>query len=318
MDEFDLIREILTPLSPNGAPAFGLTDDAAVWQAPPGVETVLTKDVMVEGVHFPAGELPDRIAAKLLRVNLSDLAAMGADPAGYLLGLTLPRETDARWLKSFAAGLRRDQHRYGCALWGGDTTATEGAAVFSLTAIGTVPEGKALRRKGAGRRDQVYVTGTIGDAALGLKALQGEIAPDATLIERYRFPVPRLSVGKALRGLATTAADISDGLIADLGHICAASGLGAVLSQADIPLSPAAAAMVTAKPALWQDILAGGDDYELVFTAAPERHAEILALSKDLGARISKVGTMAPDLGVKVVGVDGHPVHLAGTGYRHF
>ena len=279
LSEFAFIAERLRPLAAGTPGALGLADDAALLDPPAGAELVLTKDAMVAGVHFLPDDPPGDVAKKLLRVNLSDLAAMGAAPLGYLLALIRPKATAEDWLADFCRGLAEDQARFGIGLLGGDTVSTPGPLALSLTALGHVPRGTALRRCGARPGDDVWVSGTLGDAALGLKVLQGELAVAdevrAPLVERYRLPQPRLALGEALRGLASAALDVSDGLLADLGHILETSKLGAEIRAAALPLSPAARTLPGAPDAA----LAGGDDYELLFTAAPDQRARIAALA---------------------------------------
>ena len=254
--------------SPRAPPAaLQLEDDAALLDPPAGMTLVLTKDAMVAGVHFLADDPPGEIAQKLLRVNLSDLAAMGAAPVGYLLALARAKALTDDWLAEFCAGLAADQRTFGIGLLGGDTVSTPGPLTLSLTALGEVPKGQALRRRGARPGDDLWVSGALGDAALGLLVLQGKLEPPVAarhhLIERYRLPQPRLALGQALRGLAHAAIDISDGLLADLGHILETSGIGAELWADQLPLSAAARELPGARDAA----LAGGDDYELLFTA---------------------------------------------------
>jgi len=235
--EFDRIARHFRPLA--GPGSLGLTDDAAVFTPPPGRELVVTADAMVESVHFLPGTAPGLVARKLLRVNLSDLAAMGAMPLGYLVTLSVPRSFGDDWFAGFAAGLAQDQAAFGTALLGGDTTQTPGPLCVSLTAIGHVAPGQAIRRSGAQAGDEVWVTGTIGDGVLGLEAARGNLAdPDGYLAGRYNLPTPRL--GLALHGWARACMDVSDGLFQDLGHICRASGVGAVVEADLVPLSPQA------------------------------------------------------------------------------
>jgi thiamine-monophosphate kinase len=230
--EFEFIARHLRPLA-TARGALALTDDAALLEPAPGRQLVLAKDAMVAGVHFFAADPPGQIAQKLLRVNLSDLAAMGAAPLGYLLALARPKEITDAWLAEFCAGLAADNAAFEVPLLGGDTVSTPGPLTLSLTAIGELPRGTALLRAGARAGDDVWVSGTLGDAALGLKVLQGALPAAeparAFLIERYRLPQPRLALGEALRGIASAAIDISDGLVADLGHILEVSGVGAEL-----------------------------------------------------------------------------------------
>jgi thiamine-monophosphate kinase len=251
--------------------AFGLTDDAAVLKAF-GEDIVVTTDAIVEGVHFLSDDPPDTIAKKALRVNLSDLAAKGASPAGFVLTLAL-REIDETWLAAFARGLGEDTGAFNCPLLGGDTVSTPGPLMISITAFGRVPQGKMVRRSGAEPGDQVVVTGTIGDAALGLDILRNgrvaaALATDAAsrnmLIGRYRVPEPRNALALAIRAHASAAMDVSDGLAGDLAKLCAASGASAVIDLPSIPVSPAATAVLAASAAGIEILISGGDDYEML------------------------------------------------------
>ena len=303
--EFDRIARHFRPLA--GPGSLGLTDDAAVFAPPAGRELVMTADAMVEGVHFLPGTAPDLVARKLLRVNLSDLAAMGAAPLGYLVTISVPRALGDDWFAGFAAGLRADQAAFGIALLGGDTTQTPGALTLSLTAVGHVAPGSAILRSGAQAGDWLWVTGTIGDGALGLHAARGELAdPDGWLRGRYDLPTPRL--GLPLAGWAHAAADVSDGLFQDLGHICRASGVAAVVEAERIPLSPAAMA---AGPA-WRELAwIGGDDYELLL-AAPR------GIAAPAGVQVTRIGQFGAGEGVEVIGKNGTPLAIATRGWSHF
>jgi thiamine-monophosphate kinase len=315
--EFAFIARRLRPLA-TAEGALGLTDDAALLDPAPDRQLVLAKDAMVAGVHFLEDDPPGEIARKLLRVNLSDLAAMGAAPLGYLLALARPKAITDDWLAAFCAGLAADNAEFGIGLLGGDTVSTPGALTLSLTAIGEVPKGTALLRRGAGAGDDVWVSGTLGDAALGLKALRGELdaagAGRAWLIERYRLPRPRLGLGQALRGVASAAIDISDGLVADLGHILEVSGVGAEIRADALPLSPAARDLPGARDAA----LAGGDDYELLFTAAPARRAEIEALARRLDLALSRIGAIDAGPGLRIRDAAGRIVEPRTKGWAHF
>jgi thiamine-monophosphate kinase len=277
---------------------------------------VIAKDAIVADVHF-LGDPPALIAGKLLRVNLSDLAAMGADPLGYLTVIARSPAIDDAWLACFAAGLAADQRRFGCHLLGGDTVSTPGPFFFSLTILGTVPKGTALLRSGARPGDDVWVSGTLGDAAMGLRVLRGlAVAEDEALalVDRYRTPRPRLALGRALRGLATAAIDVSDGLVADLGHILETSGVGAVVDAALLPLSRVGCGIPGAREAA----LAGGDDYELLFTVPPERRETVAALAAGLDHALTRIGTIRAAPGLEVVDAAGRPIRIDRTGWRHF
>ena len=300
-----------------------MRDDAALIDGPYGQQYVLTADAIVEGVHFLSDDPPAQVAQKLLRVNLSDLAAKGAVPVGYLLVTALPRVRDEAWLEAFAAGLAADQASVGIGLLGGDSTATEGPATLSITAVGRVASGRALLRSGARLGDGVYVSGTLGDAALGLQALRGElpgIGAEARsfLAGRYRLPQPRLALGQRLVDVAHAMMDISDGLVADLGHIAEASGLGAVIEAALLPLSPAARAVIAADPLRLGAALSGGDDYELLFTAAAEAGTALMALADELGLPLARIGQIEAGSGVVVLDDKGDLLAIPVAGYRHF
>ncbi len=322
-DEFAIIADIFAPLAADSPGAFGLADDAAALAVEAGRELVITMDALVAGVHFFAADDAAGVARKLLRVNLSDLAAMGAAPTGYLLAAVLPRDIDEAWLWRFAEGLRADQDSYGIALLGGDTVATEGPLTLALTALGEVPAGAALRRSGARAGDAVYVSGSVGDGALGLRAARGELAglgPEARsyLVERFQLPRPRLELGQRLLGLAHAAIDVSDGLAADLGHLCRASGCGAAIEAARVPLSEAARAVVAETPELLAVVLAGGDDYELLFAVAPEAAAEVAALAHEIALPLTAIGHITHAGGARFFDARGAPLDLGEGGYRHF
>lgn len=323
-DEFTLIAELFAPLAASAPEALGLTDDAALYAVRPGHQSILTVDAMVEGVHFLPDDPAEAVARKLLRVNLSDLAAKGAVPKGYLLVTAWQSDTDIGWMRSFAAGLAGDQETYGISLWGGDTVRTPGPPTFTLTAIGEVPEGQMMHRRGAGVGDGIYVTGTIGDAALGLKVLQGSLgdlgaAHRDWLRDRYRLPRPRLAAGQGLREIAHAALDVSDGLMADLGHLCAVSGVGARIEMARLPLSDAARAALARDAGLIGAISGGGDDYEILFAAPPGREADIARVAAETQTPIARIGTILPAAeGVFAVDSDGRPLALKHLGYRHF
>ncbi len=312
--EFDLIRRYFRPLAAAAPDGLELRDDAAVTRLPPGRELVTTADAMVAGVHFLPDDPPDLVGRKLLRVNLSDLASMGAKPHGYLLTTAWPTAIDERWIAAFCQGLARDQDEYGIALLGGDTVRTPGPLVLSLTALGTVPERTALRRDGAQVGDAIYVSGSLGDAALGLAVLRGQLATNGAdeLKNRYRLPRPRLSLGRALRGVAHAAIDISDGFLADLGHLLEESKVGARVRRDQLPLSAAAAA-IERSPDFWRAVIAGGDDYELLFTAPASWHP-----ASEIKTRTTQVGHIVAGEGVQLLDEAGESLEISDRGYRHF
>jgi thiamine-monophosphate kinase len=321
VDEFERIRRFFAPLAAPGG--LGLLDDAALLDCRAGRQLVITADVIVEGVHYLPDDPPDTVARKLLRVNLSDLAAMGARPLHYLLTTALPATRAADWVAAFARGLGEDQERFKVSLLGGDSVASPGPAALSLTAIGEVSSGMAVRRSGAVAGDQIWVSGTIGDASLGLDVLRGahsHLAAEhrAALASRFRLPEPRIELGPRLVGLAHAMIDISDGLLADLGHICETSHLAARIELEALPLSAAARAIIDRQPDLRALLAARGDDYELLFTAAPSASNAIEQLSTELHLPITQLGVIEPGKGVRLLDSGGRVIPVAEPGYRHF
>lgn len=336
MDEFGLIKKYFAPLAKGFSGGLNLSDDAALIDTPKGQQMVITKDAICEGIHFIGDEAPALIAKKLLRVNLSDLAAKGATAHCYFLAIMLPKNTEEKWLEEFAAGLAEDQKEFSIHLAGGDTTATKGGKYFSLTAMGYVPEGSALLRSGAQYSDDIYVSGTLGDSALGLRCLQGELplSPRAKaerslrsldnarddsefLIGRYFLPQPRLTLGQELRGIATSCMDISDGLMQDLGHLCSASNVGANIYQQNIPLSDAAKTLQDT-PNFWEQIVTGGDDYELLFTTPKTKANEIKDLAKKLDLPITRIGETNDSKQVYLLDGGDKEIEFTRKGYKHF
>ena len=326
--EFTLIARYFAPLSDGFPGAYGLLDDVAVIKPSAGHELIAKTDVVIASIDFPSDERPDLVARKALRVNLSDLAAKGAIPRAYMLDLILPDSIDEEWVAAFASGLRLDQTEYGIHLIGGDLSATPGPVTIAVMAFGEAPTGSVIRRGGARAGDDVYVTGTIGDAALGLAALRGTLpAIDSEqtgiLVNRYSVPQPRVDLGPRLIGIASAALDISDGLVADLRHICEVSKLAAVVEASRVPLSRAARAALTANPELLMTVLTGGDDYEILFTAPAGATQEIAALAASAGVPITQIGKMtAPSDGetfkVSVNDPEGRAFKLASEGWSHF
>ncbi len=321
LDEFARIARFFAPLAGTGA--LGLTDNVALIDGPPGTQYVLKTDAIVEGVHYLPDDPPMQVAQKLLRVNLSDLAAKGAAPLGYLLTTALPPSHDEAWLEQFCKGLAADQAAYGIFLLGGDTVMTPGPTTLSVAAIGTVAAGRAVLRSGARAGDIVHVSGTIGDAALGVLAAKGQelgigAAEKAFLVDRFRLPQPRLNLGARLAGLASAMMDISDGLAADFGHLCAASGLGGVIEAARVPLSPATQAALARDPARLATVLGGGDDYELLFTAPAGATPALAAIARETGVAVTAIGRVEHGTGVRVLDQAGREIALAVKGYEHF
>jgi thiamine-monophosphate kinase len=315
LDEFERIARFFAPLAGRGS--LNLKDDVALIDGPGGTDYVLSTDAIVEGVHFFSTDPPRQIAQKLLRVNLSDLAAKGAKPVGYLLTAALTQAADETWLRGFSSGLALDQKRFGIVLLGGDTVRSKGAAILSLAAVGKVAAGTALLRGTARAGDRLFMSGTLGDAALGLRILKGGLHKTpmrhrAYLVSRYRLPQPRLELGRKLVGIASAAMDVSDGLVADLGHLCAASGVGAIVETGRLPLSNAARAALVQDRTLLETILGGGDDYEILFTAAPSARRRLAPLG------VSQIGRITAGRNVTLLDGDGRPIAVTHGGYRHF
>lgn len=322
MHEFDLIARYFSPLAHNFPGADGLHDDAAVLSAPEGMEVVATTDTLNERVHFIGDEAPANLARKLLRVNLSDLAAKGTKPWCYLLNLSLPTTCDAAWVEGFAHGLADDQQRYNIALAGGDTTNTQGGIGLTLTAFGLAPKGKTLRRSGGKPGDLLYVTGTIGDGHLGLLAAKNML--DATaedrayLLERYRLPDPPVGIAPALAALAHAGMDISDGLAQDLTHLATTSNCGAEINAADIPLSDAAQHWLNTQSDALTRLLSSGDDYQLLLAIPPENAGAADALAESWCQRLTCIGTLtAEKYLVEIRDAEGNLLTLPSDGWQH-
>jgi len=323
--EDSLIARYFRPLATDPG-AFNLVDDAAILKAQ-NDDIVVTTDAIVEGVHFLSDDPPDSVGRKALRVNLSDLAAKGATPAGFVLTLAL-RAADEAWLTPFARGLGEDAGLFGCPLLGGDTVSTPGPLMISITAFGRVPPGKMVHRSGAKPGDRVVVTGTIGDATLGLAILRGgaattALADDAVskqmLVARYRLPQPRNALAMAIRDHASAAMDVSDGLAGDLAKLCAASGVSAVVDAPSIPLSAAAAALLAGGAVGIESIVSGGDDYEIL-CAIPEGSFEAFAQAAGVAkVAVNSIGTVIADTSApKFLDAQGREIALPRLSYSHF
>jgi thiamine-monophosphate kinase len=316
-----LIARFFAPLA--GPAGLGLKDDAALLTPPPGHDLVLTVDGLVAGVHFFADDPPGDIARKALRVNLSDLAAKGASPLGFLLTLALPRSWTAEWLEAFATGLGEDARVYACPLIGGDTVETPGPLTLSITALGAVPTGKMAKRTGARPGDSLYVTGTIGDAALGLKLRLGQ-GPDLAepcrrhLLDRYLLPRPRLALAPAMAAHARGGMDVSDGFVGDLAKMMRAGGVGARVDLARLPLSEAARAAIAADPALFEIAATGGDDYELIAAIPPSAAAAFEERARAAGVDVTRVGEVLEDPAIRFLAPDGAERTFALGAYSHF
>ncbi|WP_420404918.1 thiamine-phosphate kinase [Nisaea sp.] len=324
LGEFERIARYFAPLVEGQGEALGLADDAAIVAPPAGMRMAVTADALVAGVHFLESDSPDRIARKALRVNISDLAAMGAEPYGYTatLALTSGMADAEGWLERFVTGQRSDHITFGLRLLGGDTVSTPGPLTISVTAFGWLPEDRALLRSGARPGDDIYVSGTIGDSGLGLAFLRGEIsglddAAERFLIDRYQVPEPRPMLGRALLGVATSALDVSDGLAQDLGHIADCSAVAAEISISAVPVSRAAAAAVRNGLANPEDLLSSGDDYELLFTAPKEAREEVMVRAEEVGVPVARIGEIRAGTGVDLLDADGKPLILERRGYTH-
>jgi thiamine-monophosphate kinase len=320
--EDSLIARYFKPLATDPG-AFDLTDDAAILKSSAD-ELVVTTDAIVEGVHFLANDPPDTVARKALRVNLSDLAAKGAVPAGFVLTLAL-RDADDAWLAPFACGLGEDAARFQCPLLGGDTVSTPGPLMISITAFGRVPAGRMARRNGAKAGDRVVVSGTIGDAALGLDILNGGAAAALggdereMLIGRYRVPQPRVDLAQAVRDHASAAMDVSDGLAGDLAKLCAASEVSAAIDAQSIPLSAAARSLLSGGAVGIESILSGGDDYEILCTIPENRFEAFEQAAKLAGIAVTSIGTVIAGASVpRFIDAQGTEIALPRLSYSHF
>lgn len=328
LGEFELIARYFAPLARGFPGAYGLLDDVALISPAGGNELVVKTDVIVAGIDFLLETPADLVARKALRVNLSDLAAKGATPRAYLLDLVLPNTVDETWVANFAAGLAHDQTEYDIHLIGGDMSSTSGPIIVAITALGEAPTGGVIRRGGAEPNDAIFVTGTIGDAVLGLAMLRGALrsldaASAAFLVDRYRLPQPRVRLGPLLIDIASAALDISDGLVADLRHICTVSRLSAVVEAESVPLSAAARAAIDGNPERLAAALTGGDDYEILFTAPASAAARICELARLLNTPITPIGCMkalrrGAQSEVMVLDNVGRPLSFATDGWTHF
>lgn len=330
MDEFKLISTYFRPLagSTNQMESHQLLSDAASFKAQAGQQLVFTKDMMVEDVHYFSDVRPDLLAKKLLRVNLSDLAATGAKPVGYLLGLSL-KSIDKKWLEAFVRGLEEDQALFNVVLMGGDTVKIPDTAaqVLSLTAVGVVEEpNQPLSRVGAKEDDLICVTGTIGDAHFGFQQLSENPHENNDLTGRLLLPKPRLEIGQALVGMASACADISDGLLVDLGHVLSASqgssSLGAEIWLSKIPISQAIKDLQEASRLsdadLYQALLTGGEDYELVYTISSECHKKMMDIYPQYGDTCICIGRVTNNNSINCLNKQGNSVPIDMKGWNHF
>lgn len=323
--ETELIETYLAPLTRGAAGAFGLRDDAALIETEEGVDLVVTNDPVRAGVHFFADDDARDIAWKALAVNVSDLVAKGAEPVGYVMALAFPEPPLASWMDRFALGLKEAQDAFGIQLLGGDTDRSGGPLSVSVTAFGAVPRDGFVPRSGARAGDHVLVTGTLGDAALGLKLRAGGQesglgeAHRAHLVGRYLRPEPRLALIPVLRSYATAALDVSDGLVKDLTRLAAAAGAGIEVRYSALPQSEAVrAASVNSPTTVEQAVLGGGDDYEVLFAVTDADLADVLAEAEAVGVPVTEIGILQPGAGVRVTGDTGDDMTPSETGFDHF
>lgn len=321
-----LIARYFKPLATHPA-ALGLVDDAAALTPPPGQDLVLKTDAIVGGIHFFPDDPPGLVAQKALRVNLSDLAAKGATPLGFMLSIALPRSIDEAWLAAFSAGLATDVKHYACPLLGGDTVRSPDAVMISVAVIGTVPYGAMVKRSGAGVGDHIVVTGTIGDAVLGLKLRKDGGASarwklpreqQQHLAHRYLLPEPRTAVAGVIRAHASGGMDVSDGLVGDLGKLCRASGVSATIDAARVPLSAAARTALAAEAALIEPMLTGGDDYEVLATVPAAKLDAMRAAAAAAGVMLTDIGTVTAGNASPTVMLHGQPLKFAQRSFSHF
>ena len=317
-----LIARFFEPLATHPG-ALGLADDAAFLSPPPGCDLVLKTDAVVGGVHFFPDDAAHTVASKALRVNLSDLAAKGARPLGFLLSLALPKECGEEWLQGFSQGLRGDAVLFACPLFGGDTVRTPGPITISIAMLGSVPEGTMVRRAGAKPGDRVFVSGTIGDAGLGVMLRNGKnwklSNPERQhLISRYLLPQPRNAIAETVRTHASAAMDVSDGLAGDFAKLCRASGVAADIEVARVPLSDAAKAVIAANSVMLETALSGGDDYEIVCTVPAVRSDSFRAGAKAAGVAVTEIGEVKAGEGTRFLADDGHTVNFKHASFSHF
>ncbi len=322
MSEFDIIEKYFKPLTCGHKGAAGLSDDGAVLEGAEGYELAVTSDTLNEGIHFLTGEAPENIARKALRVNLSDLASMGAKPLCYQLNIAFPEAPSNDWLSAFSTALQSDNAHYGVFCSGGDTTSIKGGFIsISITAMGLVPKGRAVRRMNARADDRIIITGPVGDAVLGLRALQDDISDSryANAIERYRLPQPRVNIVDAVREYAHAAADISDGLLADVMQIAKSSKLGAEVDPAAFSFSDAVEVAQVEGVLSLEDAVCGGDDYELALAVPAVRVAEFLGALADLGVQGMDVGRFVDNGGaLTIVKSDAYRFDFESLGWSHF
>lgn len=323
-DETELIQTYLAPLAAAAPGAFGLRDDAALLSLPEGSELVVTSDPIRAGTHFFATDNASDIAWKALAVNVSDLAAKGATPLAYILALAFPEAPEKAWMGDFTRGLAAAQAAFGCVLVGGDTDRAAGPLSIGVTAFGAVAKGRFVRRQGAAPGDHLFVTGTIGDSALGLDILRASVrledrlteAARQFLVARYLRPTPRLALAPLLSRYASAALDVSDGFVRDLQRLCGTSGLR--LSFAALPMSSAARAAAETDARVIDRVLSGGDDYEILLAIPPHNVADFVAAAAAAGVEVTDIGILKAEEPIVILGADGQPIRLQKPGYDHF
>ena len=322
-----IIAAFWAPLAAGYAGAFGLKDDCAAIAPEPGTDLVVTTDALIAGVHFLPDEDPGSVAWKALAVNVSDLVAKGAEPRAYVMTVALPAAPERAWLAAFADGLEAAQEAFGCQLIGGDTDRTPGPLSVSITAFGVVPSGRMVRRAAARAGDAVYVSGTVGDAALGLSlrrdpALAARWQLAAAGVERLEArqvrPLPPLRLAPVLVDAASAAMDVSDGLVKDFSRMCSASGVGGTIEAARVPLSAEARTLVAGGAVALADLLTGGEDYVVLVTVAPERAGQLERSASAVKTPVTRIGTIEAGSAVRVIDAAGKDMAFASTGWDHF
>lgn len=327
LGEEGIIQRYFAPLAAGYPGALGLRDDAAVVCPPAGHDLVVTVDAIASGVHFFPDDAPADIGWKALAVNVSDLVAKGATPHAYVLSVAFPEPPNADWLAGFSSGLAEAQAAFGLHLIGGDTDRRPGPVAITITALGIVPTGVMCRRGAAAVGDIIFVSGTLGDSALGLRLRSGQAEAAAWglsehhrahLVARYLRPLPRVALAPVLIAHARAAMDISDGLLKDLGRMAAASGVGATVRLDQIPLSAAARFLLGRDPTVWRDIAAGGDDYEVLACVSPEQAGRFSEAAMTVGVDVQAIGRVSAGQGVALFDSDGQTLVLPRAGYDHF
>lgn len=315
-----MVQQYFRPLTMGREEAGALCDDAAVFSVPEGMDLVVSSDTLNSGTHFLHDELPQNVAHKALRVNLSDMAAMGATPIAYQMNLAFAKQPDEAWVKAFSEALLADNERFNVFCSGGDTTVSEGSLLISITIFGYVPKGQAVKRSGAEDGDLLVVTGPIGRAAVGVKSLLGIIELDdpSPFLEVCHKPEPRVALSSAIVKYAKAAIDISDGLIADVSHLCEASGCAADVELKDIPFTDETATLIENGVVRLEKLLTGGDDYEIAMAVAPDDLDALTAEAKACGITLSVIGCFKKGEGLRVLGDEGKELEFESSGWTHF